>query len=116
MDLALLRAIEQGGFQARQTLLPPGVSPRLRISNLPVIDLTVIEFISALLDRHDRSLRLQFYYAMDENAAKLLATPMLDAVVAGLALRKYAVRLDGTWRASSWLASSAWKNAQSRTP
>lgn len=88
MDSALSDAIEQGGFHARQTLLPRSVSPRLRISNLPVIDLTGIEFISALLERHDRSLGFSFYHATDKNAAKLLATPMRDAALAGPALRK----------------------------
>jgi uracil phosphoribosyltransferase len=47
-----------------------------------------IEFISDLLRHPDHSAKFAIYHATNKSAAKLIATPMCDTVVAGPALRK----------------------------
>jgi uracil phosphoribosyltransferase len=88
MDPALADAIEQHNFHACQAVLPRNSIPRLDASKLPVVDLTSIEFISALLTPRDRHPGFSIYHATGKNPAKLLATPMRDAAVAGPVLRK----------------------------
>jgi uracil phosphoribosyltransferase/phosphoserine phosphatase len=88
MDTALLNAIDEGGLRARQVTLPRTASPRLDIHKLPVADLNGIEFISDLLRHPDHSAKFAIYHATNKSAAKLIATPMCDTVVAGPALRK----------------------------
>ena len=87
MDAALTNAIDYGDLRACQTLLPGNASPRLDISKLPIIKLTDPEFVKSLLCGRYTHGGLQVLCAADRNAAKLLATPMRDAAVAGPDLR-----------------------------
>jgi uracil phosphoribosyltransferase/phosphoserine phosphatase/adenylate kinase len=88
MDAALSNAMEQDGLRAIQVTLPSSALPRLDITKLPVADLTGISVIGDLLRRRHRSPGFSIYVATSRSAAKLLATPMRDAAVAGPALRK----------------------------
>jgi uracil phosphoribosyltransferase/phosphoserine phosphatase/adenylate kinase len=88
MDVALLKTIDDGGLRARQVMLPPTVSPRLDIHKLTIAVMNGIDFISDLLRRPDQSAKFAIYHATNKQAAKLIATPMRDAAVAGPALRK----------------------------
>ncbi len=102
MDAALTNAIDDG-LRARQAVLPSNASPRLDITKLPIIKLTEPEFIKSLLcDRYTHG-GLQVLCATDRNAAKLLATPMRDAAVAGPDLRE-AHRRVGWYLAIEFLA------------
>lgn len=88
MDAALTNAIDCNGLQARQAVLPRTASPRLDITKLPIITLTEPEFVKSLLRGRYTHGGLQFLCATDRNTAKLLATPMRDAAVAGPDLRE----------------------------
>ncbi|KAF2449016.1 hypothetical protein P171DRAFT_222828 [Karstenula rhodostoma CBS 690.94] len=88
MDLVLRDAIYKGLLRARQVVLPRTAPPRLDDRALPVADVNGIDFIRDLLHRHDRSAKLKIYHATNKNAAKVIATQMRDAAVAGPALRK----------------------------
>ncbi|KAH9882696.1 hypothetical protein J1614_000061 [Plenodomus biglobosus] len=88
MELALSDAIQEGGLNAQQALLPRNTPPRLSLPRLPFVDLTNIDFIISLTQRRNRFTGFPFYSATNKNAAKLLATPMRDAALAGPALRK----------------------------
>ncbi|MCJ1408705.1 hypothetical protein MMC19_002780 [Ptychographa xylographoides] len=86
METELSDAIGNGDLSAQQVLLPSMGAPRLDTTRLPVIQLTDPEFVESLLShRHNH---LQFLHAMHKPAAKLLATSMRDAHVAGPALRR----------------------------
>ncbi|ORX95600.1 uracil phosphoribosyltransferase-domain-containing protein [Clohesyomyces aquaticus] len=87
MEAVLSEAIDQDGFRASQVTLPGSVSPRLSTVKLPPINITGIEFIKTILKRRDRFPGLSVLLA-PERSAKLLATSMRDAAVAGPALRK----------------------------
>lgn len=87
MDAALMHAIDAESLQARQVVLPSTASPRLD-TKLPLTDLTENEFMNSVLSRRDRSTGLRALFASDKNAAKLLATSMRDAAVAGPSLRE----------------------------
>ncbi|KAL5370669.1 hypothetical protein PMIN02_013099, partial [Paraphaeosphaeria minitans] len=88
MNPVLFDMIGKGQLSARQVILPRTASPRLDTSMLPMIDLNDIGFLTDLLRRHDRSAKLAIYHATNKNAAKVIATQMRDAAVAGPALRK----------------------------
>jgi uracil phosphoribosyltransferase/adenylate kinase/phosphoserine phosphatase len=103
MDTALMNAIDNGGLQARQALLPSTVSPRLDTTKLPLAQLTEHGFIDSVFRRRSRHATIQVTHATDRNAAKLLMTPMRDAKVAGPALRK-AHRRVGWYLATEFLA------------
>ena len=89
MDAALLEAIDNGGLQARQVLLPRNVSPRLDTNKLPLVDMSsrgfAESFVFDLPGNCGPGLRI--LHATDKKAAKLLMTPMRDATIAGPALR-----------------------------
>ena len=88
MDEALLQAINNDGLRVQQTLLPSYASPRLDIIKLPIINLTKPEFVDSLLSARYTHEGLQIICGTDTKAAKLLATPMRDAAVAGPNLRE----------------------------
>ncbi|MCJ1288711.1 hypothetical protein MMC34_000240 [Xylographa carneopallida] len=88
MDAALADAIDSQGFRACQTLFPSSVSPRLDSTKLPIVKLVEPEFVTSLLGGRYTHDGLKVLYATDSNAAKLLATSMRNAAIAGPALRK----------------------------
>ena len=88
MDGALAAAIDSQGLRARQVLLPGNVSPRLDTTKLPLIELTQPGFVKSLLGDQNPCGGLQSLCATERTAAKLLATPMRDAAVAGPSLRE----------------------------
>ena len=88
MDAALANAIDHDNLVARQTILPSSASPRLDITRLPTIKLTEPKFVESLLGGRYAQGGLRFLCATDRNAARLLATPMRDAAVAGPHLRE----------------------------
>ena len=87
MEKDLLHAIDNDGLRASQALLPPHASPRLNTGKLPQVRLTDQEFVESILRRR-KPTTLRIVHATDRSAAKLLMTPMRDAMVAGPALRK----------------------------
>ena len=87
MDAALAKAIDSGGLQARQVVLPSHASRRLDVTKLPVTKLTEPEFVESLFGRYTSS-GLQIHCATNKTAAKVLATRMRDASVAGPSLRE----------------------------
>ena len=103
MDEALTEAIDSHGLVAKQVLLPGNASPRLDTTKLPLIKLTEPKFIKPLLRVQTPNDRLQVLLATEKNAAKLLATPMRDAAVAGPNLRE-AHRRVGHYLAIKYLA------------
>ena len=88
MDTALTNAIENDGLRARQALLPINASPRLDTNKLPIVSLTEPEFVKSILCDQNTRGTVAVHYATNKNAAKLLATPMRDATVAGPDLRE----------------------------
>ena len=103
MDAALTDAIDHDGLQAQQVILPSIASPRLDTTKLPILEFTDPKFLSALLRYEYTHDSLQVLYAEDRKAAKLLATPMRDAAVAGPNLRE-AHRRVGWYLAIEFLA------------
>ncbi|KAL9101252.1 MAG: hypothetical protein Q9163_003466, partial [Psora crenata] len=88
MDIALKNAIDHEGLRARQTVLASHGPPRLDHTKLPLIKLMEPEFVKSLLgDRYTHG-GLQVITATEKTAAKLLATPMRHAAVAGPVLRE----------------------------
>ncbi|KAI9712974.1 MAG: hypothetical protein M1812_006721 [Candelaria pacifica] len=90
-------------LRARQVLLPSSASPRLDTKRLPILKLTDHQFSKDLFRRHSRQGGLQVISATDRKAAKLLATRMRDAQVAGPDLRD-AHRRAGWYLAIEFLA------------
>lgn len=88
MDEKLDLAIIEDGLQAHQALLPSTVSPRLDTRKLPVVQLSDPAFVNDILKHRPRPPPLQIELATETSAAKLLATNMRNAEVAGPALRK----------------------------
>ena len=88
MDKALMDAIDYHGLRAHQTMLPSNASPRLDTTKLPLMKLTEPDFVNSLLGGHNPRGGFQFLCDTDKSAAKLLATPMRDAAVAGPDLRE----------------------------
>ncbi|KAK2460059.1 hypothetical protein APHAL10511_007936 [Amanita phalloides] len=87
MEKELLHAIDNNGLRASQVLLPPHASPRLDTTKLPQVRFTDKAFMESIL-RHRKPASLRIVHATDRSAAKLLMTPMRNAMVAGPALRK----------------------------
>ena len=87
MEKDLLHAIDNDGLRASQMLLPPHASPRLDTTKLPQVRFTDKEFMESIL-RRCKPASLRVVHATNRSAAKLLMTPMRDAMVAGPALRK----------------------------
>ena len=117
MDAALAHAINNEGLQANQVVLPSSASPRLKVNDLPLINLIGPNFLESLLGTRYRNgglgLSLSTRYthggleitsAAHRNAAKLLATRMRDAAVAGPYLRE-AHRRVGWYLANEFLAN-----------
>lgn len=103
MDAALTSAIDYDGLRAHQAVLPSNASPRLDTTKLPMIKLTEPAFVKSLLcDRYTHD-GLQVLCATDRNSAKLLATRMRDAAVAGPDLRE-AHRRVGWYLANEFVA------------
>ena len=88
MDEALTGAVDSHGLHAKQVLLPGTVSPRLDTTKLPLVKLTEPGFVKILLGGRNPNGELQVLHATDKNAAKLLATQMRNAAVAGPNLRE----------------------------
>ena len=86
MEKGLLHAIDNG-LRASQVLLPPHAVPRLDTTKLPQVRFTDKEFMESILRRR-KPASLRIVHATDRSAAKLLMTPMRDAMIAGPALRK----------------------------
>ena len=103
MDAALMNAIDYDGLRARQAVIPSNASPRLDVTKLPIIKLTDPECVKSLLHNRYTHDGLQVLCATDRKAAKLLATPMRDAAVAGPGLRE-AHRRVGWYLAIEFLA------------
>jgi len=87
MEKDLLHAIDNDGLRASQVLLPSHASPRLDTTKLPQVRFTDKEFMGSILRRR-KPASLRVVHATDRSAAKLLMTPMRNAMVAGPALRK----------------------------
>jgi uracil phosphoribosyltransferase len=87
MEKALLHAIDNDGLRASQVLLPPHASPRLDTTKLPQMRFTDKGFLESVL-RRCKPASLRIVHATNRSAAKVLMTPMRDAMVAGPALRK----------------------------
>lgn len=83
IDSSLAAAIQRDRFQAHQALLPSSASLRLDETRLPIIKLTTPEFVNSLLGGRYTHGGLQVLCTMEGTTAKLLATPMRDAGVAG---------------------------------
>lgn len=105
MDTALTNAIDNDSLRAHQAVLPRNASPRLDTIKLPLINLTEPEFIESLLGGRYTHGGLQVLCATDRNAAKLLATRMRDAAVAGPDLRESHRRV-GWYLANEFLADA----------
>ena len=103
MDVALLDAINNNGLRARQAVLPYTASPRLDTTKLPLIQLTAHEFVDSVLGGRNQHAGVQVLHATERNTAKLLMTPMRDAMVAGPALRE-AHRRVGWYLATNFVA------------
>ena len=88
MDEALISAINNDGLRIHQAMLPSKASPRLDITKVPIIEITKPEFVESLLRGRYTHGGLQIICGTDTKAAKLLATPMRDAAVAGPNLRE----------------------------
>ena len=88
MDAALEDAIHNKGLKAHQILLPSDVSPRLDPTTLPQIELSKLEFFGSLMKFRYKLGALQVFCFGQGNAAKLLATKMRNAAVAGPDLRE----------------------------
>ena len=101
MDMALMYAIDNDGFQARQAVLPRHASPRLDTTRLPLVQLTEQEFVDSICRSRDASIRV--IHATEKSAAKLLMTRMRDANVAGPLLRE-AHQKAGWYLATEFLA------------
>ena len=87
MEKDLLHAIDNDGLRASQMLLPPHASPRLDTTKLPQVRFIDNAFMESIL-RRCKPASLRVVHATNRSAAKLLMTPMRDAMVAGPALRK----------------------------
>lgn len=87
MNGDLGNAIDKQKFRARQALLPSKTTPRLDTARLPLVDLTSHEFTDSIIASTNVRPDIQVFGAA-ENAGKLLATPMRNALVAGPDLRE----------------------------
>ena len=105
MDEALTSALQDRHFQAKltQTLLPSNVVPRPNTKEIRKINLTEPKYLKKLFGNQVTHGVRQVLYPREKNAAKLLATPMRDSAVAGLALRE-AHRRVGWYLATEYLS------------
>lgn len=103
MDAALATAVDHHGLRGRQVLLPFGATPRLDVMRLPIINITDAAFLAEMTAGHTRQSGMRVICDTDRPTAKLLATPMRDAGVAGPALRE-AHRRAGWYLATQHLA------------
>lgn len=106
LDTELMNAIENGTLRARQVVLPsPGTLPRLDTKKLPMMKLDELtDYLFVDSPRNSQPTRgLQVLCATDRSAAKLLATRMRDAAVAGPDLRE-AHRRAGWYLAMEFVA------------
>jgi uracil phosphoribosyltransferase len=103
MDAVLTNAIDHSGLHACQVVLPNNALPRLDTIRLPIIELIEPGFVNSLLGARYTHDGVQVLCAKDKNAAKLLATPMRNAAVAGPNLRE-AHRRVGWYLAVEFLA------------
>ncbi|EEP75454.1 conserved hypothetical protein [Uncinocarpus reesii 1704] len=103
MDEALIDSIDNKGLQASQAVLGNNTSPRLDASKLPIVQLTGREFMESIIRRRKSFPGPRIWHGTDRNAAKLLATQMRDAKVAGPDLRE-AHRRAGWYLATETLA------------
>ncbi|KAF2030452.1 hypothetical protein EK21DRAFT_100492 [Setomelanomma holmii] len=87
MESALLMAINHENLRSRQVVIPDSSSPRLDIKTLPLLDISSIQFVNALLQDKEQATGLSISVAV-ETASKLLATPMYDAAIQGPRLRE----------------------------
>ncbi|KAJ6003761.1 hypothetical protein N7522_006453 [Penicillium canescens] len=85
MDEALASCIRKDGFRPRQVLLPSHATLRRDASRLPLVCLTDQFFMDSLFLRRKG---LHVLHATDSFAAKLLMTPMRNAMISGPALRE----------------------------
>lgn len=88
MDAALTDASSNEGLRVCQIVLPSNASPRLDATKIPIIKLTDPDFIDSLLGGRHTDGGLEVLCTTDRTPAKLLATPMRDATVAGPKLRE----------------------------
>ncbi|TGJ75305.1 hypothetical protein E0Z10_g11020 [Xylaria hypoxylon] len=89
MDGALQTAMEQQDLQASQVLLPSHAKPRLSVTNLPLIQINMPEFIDSVFrPRKGLLTGSRVIHATGNNVAKLLMTPTRDANISGPNLRK----------------------------
>lgn len=86
MEQELHQAIGQGSLCASQVLIPNTTRPRLDETTLPVVDMTRVDFVNQILAVESQQFHVPFYIAA-EHVSKLLATPMRDARVCGVALQ-----------------------------
>ena len=87
MDALLAAEIDYNGLRAHQAVLPSSASPRLDTDKLPKINLISPGLLQSILRDRYTDGGLQALCATERNAAKLLATPMRNAAVAGASLR-----------------------------
>ncbi|KAL8807552.1 MAG: hypothetical protein Q9200_004628 [Gallowayella weberi] len=102
MDAELMTAMNAYGLRARQAVLPRKALPRTN-TKLPVVKLTDCGFLNDVLAGQYTHTGPQVLHVTDENAAKLLATPMRNSAVAGPALRE-AHRQAGQYLARGFVA------------
>lgn len=84
MEHKLADVIGKDGFYPQQVLLPPGTTPRLDSTRLPLVELMSSHFLDMVLGS---SQTLEVAHATKKSAAKLLMSPMRDASLSGSALR-----------------------------
>ncbi|KAH8705191.1 uracil phosphoribosyltransferase-domain-containing protein [Talaromyces proteolyticus] len=87
MDGELAHAIEQGGLQAQQALVPMSAVPRLDTVRLPLLNITGDFFIDSAFARCVHPVP-EVLDATKQKSTNLLMTPTRDASVAGPLLRK----------------------------
>ncbi|RWA09455.1 hypothetical protein EKO27_g5671 [Xylaria grammica] len=105
MDAALQRVMDGGSLRASQALLPGHVTPRLDVSELPLIQINGTEFINSVLSsRNGLRVDSRVLHATESNIAKILMTPTRDAHIDGPNLRK-AHRRIGWYLAMEYLPS-----------
>lgn len=102
MELNILTAIDAGGLQACQILLPPTVTPRLDHSRLPLASLADDRLIESIFRRGASRAVIR---ATAKDAAKPLMTPMRDARIAAPDLRERH-RLCGMYLAIEYLSEN----------
>lgn len=104
MEKALATAVENG-LNARQVVLPRDARPRLKTTDLPLLDITTVEYLQSLTPSTATPTpadNLRFVHATNKGATKLLMTPMRNAAVSGPELQA-AHRNVGRYLATEYL-------------